>query len=375
MKILHTSDWHLGISLGQVSLAEQQREMIRKTADLCVAERVDLVIIAGDVFDQSVPAQEAVELYTAAMEGLCLELGLTVLVIAGNHDSPSRLAQCSNLLARSGLHISGRIAEQKILETDDSVFHFFPYHNVAEVRRLFPEVALPTTERAMEVLVQASLADSPAPLKRQIALAHCFVSEALPSGSDRMATAAVGGSTLIRPAVFEGYDYVALGHLHGLQHPTACCHYSGSPLKYSFAEVRQKKGVLIYDTESGAVTEHELAVRGDLLEFTGTYEELQQIAAELPDTGALVRMVMTDLPQTVGRLDRLRTLFPGVISLSGVRLQPDQEAGHLSAEDLKRLQPIDILRSFCLDEAGEELSAEGAEWFSEAWAQTEGRER
>lgn len=373
MRFLHTSDWHLGISLGQVSLLDAQAEMIKKIADVCVNRAVDAVIIAGDVFDQSVSSQDAIRLYTEAMERFCLKLGLPVLMIAGNHDGPARLTQCAGLLEQSGLHISGRIHERKTVVLEDACFHLFPFHNVAEARLLFPEQAIQTTDRAMRVLVQDSLERSPAPEKKQIALAHCFVSNAVPSGSDRMASAAVGGTTMVEAAAFDGFDYVALGHLHGLQNLKYNCNYSGSPIKYSFAEVRQNKGVLIHDTCSGNTEHVSLNMNFDLLEFEDTFERLCSIADGLTGEDKFARMIMTDLPQTVGRLDRLRERFSGVISLSGVATAQTGSDTDLSAEDLQTLKPLEIVRSFYLDELNQALPDEQAKWFENSWQETERR--
>jgi exonuclease SbcD len=373
VRFLHTSDWHLGISLGQVSLLDAQAEMIKKIADVCVDRAVDAVIIAGDVFDQSISSQDAIRLYTEAMERLCLKLGLPVLMIAGNHDGPARLAQCAGLLEQSGLYISGRIHERKTVVLEDACFHFFPFHNVAEARLLFPEQSIQTTDRAMRALVQDSLERSPAPEKKQIALAHCFVLNAVPSGSDRMASAAVGGSTMVEAAAFDGFDYVALGHLHGLQSLKYNCNYSGSPIKYSFAEVRQNKGVLIHDTCTGNTEHVSLNMNFDLLEFEDTFERLCSIADGLTGEDKFARMVMTDLPQTVGRLDRLRERFPGVISLSGVTTTQTGSDTDLSAEDLQTLKPLEIVRSFYLDELSQNLPDEQAKWFEDSWQETERR--
>ncbi len=307
MRILHSSDWHLGISLGRRRLLDLQESMLLDLLTLIDRERVDVLVIAGDIYDQSVPPLEAIDLFDRFVAKLCLERGIPVVAIAGNHDSPERLSQYAALLNRAGLFISGRIAERRVIRIGDVCFHLFPYFHAAEVRRLFPEEKIDGTEEAMQVLVRASLADYAErqeywqPIKkrqvdtnalsadpfastechagwpgpsRHIAIAHCFTLNAEPSGTDRMALLSMGGSSLISASVFKGYDRVFLGHLHRRQSPLPQVSYSGSPAVYAFSEIGQPKGVQIYDTETDHLTFHELNPAVRLVQARGSYADL-----------------------------------------------------------------------------------------------------
>ena len=226
MIIIHTSDWHLGAIDGERSLQEDQRFFIEEICRVIQEEGADALLVAGDVYDRSVASAEAIRLYDWAVTRICQELGVPVLMIAGNHDSAERLANCSELLASSGLYVVGSIVrEPRFVVLDDTQIFFLPWITEEKIRSVYPEErdTIQTLEAAYRAVTrrfrESFLAD-----KRHVLLAHAFVTSAETSTSDRAAE--IGFATQIPAAVFDGFDYVALGHIHKPQSVTQTVRYS-----------------------------------------------------------------------------------------------------------------------------------------------------
>ena len=236
MKILHTSDWHLGLELFGVDPTADQQHMIGEIVRIAREQQVGAVIVAGDVFDRAVVAPDAIALYNDAMRALCLELGLPVVLIAGNHDGAARLSTLSDLLRGAGLYIAGRVTTEEMqADLGDTVIHLLPYVYTDDVRQAYParreEIACAAD--AMRVVLEERR--PPKDGKRHILAAHCFAAGGQAGQSDR--AAAVGGSLAVPAEWFSAYDYVALGHLHRPQTlGGGKLRYSGTPMCTSFAE-------------------------------------------------------------------------------------------------------------------------------------------
>lgn len=246
MRFLHTSDWHLGRSFHRVSLLDAQRTFLDHLVDTVRAERVDAVLVAGDVYDRAVPPLSAVELYDHTLHRLA-DLGVPTVMISGNHDSARRLGVGAGLMGRAGIHLRTDPAtcHQPVVLRDthgDVAVYGLPYLEPALAREEF------TVDRADHTAVlgaamdriRADLATRPAGT-RGVVLAHAFVTGATACDSER--DIAAGGVEAVPAAVFDGVDYVALGHLHGCQTVTERIRYSGSPLAYSFSEEHHRKSL------------------------------------------------------------------------------------------------------------------------------------
>jgi exonuclease SbcD len=251
MRFIHTADWHLGRLFHTVHLTEDQRHVLDQFVDLVADVRPTAVIIAGDVYDRGVPPTEAVELLNDVLGRIVRGLGVPVVMIAGNHDSPSRLGFGSQLLAAEGLHIAGPLPAGGALtvpfaDDDGPLFvQAVPYADPVDVRAAFAEPAIQTHEQAMRALAERARGLTPAGA-RSLFVGHAFVAGAGTSDSERPLT--VGGAGTVPVAVFEGFDYVALGHLHLPQRAGAeAVRYAGSLLTYSFKEVAQHKSVSIVE--------------------------------------------------------------------------------------------------------------------------------
>ncbi|MGD9485472.1 exonuclease SbcCD subunit D [Streptomyces sp. TRM70308] len=321
MRLLHTSDWHLGRSLHRTSLLAAQETFLDHLVETVRAERVDAVLVAGDVYDRAVPPLPAIALFDDVLHRLA-GLGVPVVLISGNHDSARRLGVGSGLLSRAGVHLRTDPAGcgVPVLLADDHgpvACYGLPYLEPALVRdelggaRASHAAVLAA---AME-RVRADLARRPAGT-RSVALAHAFVTGGQPCDSERDIT--VGGVAAVPAAVFDGVDYVALGHLHGCQRITERVRYSGSPLAYSFSEADHRKSMWLVDLDArGAVRAErvECPVPRPLARLRGRLETLLTDPDLTPHTAAWVEATLTDPARPPEPMARLAERFPHVLSL------------------------------------------------------------
>ena len=276
MRILHTSDWHLGMPLKLGTMIADQQYFLEQLYSIIEEYDVDAVICAGDIYDSSVTNAEAIELYSSAITKICKELGKKMIVIAGNHDSGARLASGRELLEMAGLYVSGKIVKDiRPVSIGNADIYPIPFFNRDEVIAFYPDKKseIPSQEAATKVLCD-HIRESMDPSRVNIIVSHAFITSAELSDSDRAAQ--VGQATSVSKDVFDGFDYVALGHIHKPQAITETIRYSGSPIKYSFgAEETQVKQVLIYDTNSKEITSVALNMLHDRKSLSGTYEEIR----------------------------------------------------------------------------------------------------
>jgi exonuclease SbcD len=245
---MHTSDWHLGKILHAQSLLDDQMHMLAKLKSTLVEKGCDALIIAGDIYDRSVPPKEAIECLNQTLSEVVINMGIPVVMISGNHDAAERLGFGAQFMKHAGLHILSdlqHITTPVILSKNDMdvAFYGIPYCDPHTVRSAFIEEeaaqAIKTFDDAHTFLVEKIKAVM-SPDQHNILLSHCFVQGGDPSDSERILQ--VGGADQVSPTPCEAFDYVALGHLHKPQYKGAPhIRYSGSPLKYSFSEVNQPK--------------------------------------------------------------------------------------------------------------------------------------
>ncbi|MGX5657830.1 exonuclease SbcCD subunit D [Geodermatophilus nigrescens] len=330
MRLLHTSDWHIGRSLHGADLLAEQEAVLSGLAEVVAAERVDAVLVAGDVYDRAVPSADA----TAVLDRVLTRLraaGATVVLTPGNHDSARRLNFAAGLLAVSGVHVRATVAglDEPVLLSDahgDVALYGLPY--------LEPEIARhelgladgdggrgASTARSHEAVLRAAMDRVRADLflrpgTRSVVLAHAFVGGGLASESER--DICVGGVDIVPAAVFDGVDYVALGHLHRPQSLSDRLRYSGSPLPYSFGEAGQDKQAWLVDLDGGGlagVREVPLPLPRALTVLTGTLEELLADPAHAAAEEAFVSARLTDDVRPSDPMRRLRTRFPHCVHL------------------------------------------------------------
>ena len=334
MRLMHTSDWHLGRTFHGQSLLADQESVLGALADLAAEHQVDAVLISGDLYDRAVPSPEAVQCATRILTRI-RSAGISIIAISGNHDSAPRLGAFSDFLAAGGLHLrtaAARAGEAVMIADPAGPVAFYP------VPYLEPDLArgiwdLPAPASHQQVLTKA-LAQARTDLAarprgtRSVVLAHAFVTGAVAGGSER--SIAVGGVESVTADVFAGFDYVALGHLHGNQRVSDRIRYSGSPLPYAFSEAGQTKSVLLVDLDpSGAVTVRplDLPVIRRLATVRGTLAEILETAKDLAD--AYLAVELTDLVRPLEPMRRLRERFPHILVTQWV---PDAATGSAAGQ-------------------------------------------
>jgi DNA repair protein SbcD/Mre11 len=317
MLMLHTSDWHLGRSLHRADLREAQAAFLDHLVATVRAERVDVVLVAGDIYDRAVPPVDAVELCEDALLRLHAT-GAAIVLISGNHDSARRLGFGSGLLAASGVHLRTRasaLAEPVMLEDRHGpvAVYAVPY--------LEPDAGSQDARGHAGVLghaVRRIRADADARgVRRRVVMAHGWVTGGAPSDSERDIT--VGGVGQVPAGLFDGFGYVALGHLHGQQTIAAHLRYSGSPLPYSFSEAAHRKGSWLAELDGEGTVRAELVpapAYRKLSVLRGRLAELLGSAAYAGYQDDFVSVTLTDQSRPEGAMDALRARFPHVLVLA-----------------------------------------------------------
>ncbi len=361
--MLHTSDWHLGRQFHNVSLLEDQRHVLEQIIAIVRERAVEVVLVAGDIYDRSVPPAEAVQLLDEVVHRLSAECGVPLILIAGNHDGAERLGFGARQLARAGVHISGPLGPEPapvILQDAHGPVAFYPlpYAEPATVRS---ELGLEVQghEQAMRALTarfRAHNGDS----RRSVLIAHCFLDGFAACESERPLS--IGGVETVPADCFAGFDYVALGHLHGPQARGAQhLRYSGSILKYSFSEENQRKSVTLVDMDAhGACTVEQVALcpRHDLRVLEGALEALLEQGRRDPAAADYLLVRLQDRHAILDPMGKLRTVYPNVLHLERPALA---QAGERRAPDRERLREgeLPMFRDFFRQMSGEALDDAG----------------
>ena len=341
MKLFHLSDLHIGKRVNEVSMLEDQAHILAQILTLIDEERPDALLIAGDVYDKSIPPAEAVSLFDDFLYSVSRR-GVPVLMISGNHDSPERLAFGRRMMEGAGVYISPVYAGETTPVTlhdahGDVHFWLLPFLKPAHVRRFEPEAEIESYTDAVRVAIDRMNVDFSA---RNVLLTHQFVTGAATCESEELS---VGGTDNVDASVFDGFDYVALGHLHGPQNVgSSRVRYCGTPLKYSFSEEKQEKSVtVVHLGEKGALRLEALALRPlhDMRRIRGSFAQLtaQGTAQTTQDYLHIVLTDEEDVPEAMGRL---RQIYPQIMKLSydNTRTRSDQIVE--GAQDVQRKSPL-----------------------------------
>ena len=367
MIFLHTSDWHLGATEGERELREDQYFFIDEICRIIEERQADAVLLAGDVYDRSVGSASAIRLYHYAMERICRDLKKTVLSIAGNHDSADRLSSCGSLLEKAGLYISGAAErEARVVAFDDAEVFLLPWVTEEKVRSLYPEERISDLTGAYQVLTD-HMRERFSPDKKHIVVSHAFITNAETSTSDRAAE--IGFATQVSASVFDGFDYVALGHIHKPQNVNGHIRYSGTPMPYSFGkEESQEKSVTLLDTETMTQEIVPLPLLHQRRTLTGTYEELLNPDCPEEARTGYVRLNVTDTALGLELLSRLRQVYPHPLVVSGKAYEGDGTSISLTMEEFEQMEndPSQVFRSFCREEMGQEATPHFVELFEKA---------
>ena len=349
MKFLHLADLHLGKRVNGFSMLEDQAHILRQILAILDDEQPDGVLIAGDVYDKSVPSVEAVGL----LDGFLTELrarGVPVLLISGNHDSPERLAFGGRVMDSCGIHISpvydGALAPVTLHDEFGPVHVWLlPFVKPAHVRRWFPDADIESYTDAMAEAVAHMDIDTAA---RNVLVTHQFVTGGARSGSEELS---VGGTDNVDSGVFAPFDYVALGHLHGAQHiGRETIRYAGSPLKYSFSEARQHKSVTVVTLgEKGDVQVRTVALTPlrELREIRGSYDELtaRSFYEHTTYRSDYLHLILTDEQDVFDAMSRLRTIYPYLMTLDYDNARTRAAGGMSVPAEMERRTPLELFEA------------------------------
>lgn len=350
MKLFHISDLHLGKRVNDFSMLEQQEAILKQIIDYIKRERPDGVLIAGDVYDKSIPSAEAVQLFDNFLVELA-KLHLQVFIISGNHDSPERIAFGSRIMDVSGIHLSpvynGEIAPTSLYDEYGTVnIYMLPFVKPAHVRRYFEDEDIVTYTDAMKVAIDKMAVDE---TERNILVTHQFVTGAATCESEDIS---VGGTDNVDASVFAPFDYVALGHIHGAQNcGSERIRYCGTPLKYSFSEVHHQKSITV--VELGAkgdlnISTIELTPVHDMSEIRGTFAEITDPVyyTENPIVDNYLRITLTDEDDIPDAIGRLRQIYKNLMRLDYDNTRTRSNTVFSDGGDTERKSPFDLFSEF-----------------------------
>ncbi len=336
MRLLHTSDWHLGRSLHRADLRDAQQAFLEHLVEIVRTERVDAVLVSGDVYDRAIPPVDAIAMCEEALVRL-RDAGARVVVISGNHDSPTRLGFGGRLVEAAGVHLRTRVpslADPVLLEDEAGLLPIYaiPYLEPEAVRHLLPtpvqserQADRPEPDQPVRghegVLGQAMACIAADRAERRagraVVLAHGWVTGGMQAESER--DICVGGVGSVPASLFSSFDYAALGHLHGPQVLADHLRYSGSPLPYSFSEASQRKGSWLVEIDAGGLARVEQVpapVHRPLVNLQGRLESLLTASEHAPAEAAYVSVVLTDPARPDAAAARLRQRFPHLLVLA-----------------------------------------------------------
>lgn len=319
MKFLHLSDLHLGKRLNEFSMLEDQEYILTKIINIVDDEKPKAVIIAGDVYDKSVPSAEAVELFDDFLVRLS-KRNLDVFVISGNHDSAERIAFGGRLMDKSGIHMSpvydGKVEPITLTDEFGEInYYMLPFVKPSNIRRFYPDDEIATYTDAMRVAIDNMGID---PAKRNVLITHQFVTGAIRTESEDIN---VGGTDNVDAHVFENFDYVALGHIHRSQKcGRESIRYCGTPLKYSFSEAKDNKTVTVVNIrEKGDIELNfvPLVPKRDMVEIRGKYDELtlKSFYEGTTYNEDYMHITLTDEEDIPDVLTKLRVIYKNIMKL------------------------------------------------------------
>jgi exonuclease SbcD len=349
MKFVHLSDLHLGKRVNEYSMLEDQEYILTKIINIIDDEKTAGVIIAGDVYDKSIPSAEAVQMFDDFLTRLAKRT-LQVFVISGNHDSPERMSFGSRLMDQSGIHISqvynGEFVPFSMKDEYGVVnVYMLPFVKPAHVKR-FSDESIESYTDAIRVAIAEMKVDQSA---RNLLITHQFVTGATRSESEDIS---VGGSDNVDVSVFDGFDYVALGHIHSPQNCTSeRVRYCGTPLKYSFSEAKDNKSITVVELEEKgniSVKTVSLVPMRDMVEIKGRYNEimLKSFYENTSYQEDYIHITLTDEEDIVDAIGKLRTVYHNLMKLDYDNKRTRSVAQIDGAVDVETKTPIELFSDF-----------------------------
>lgn len=377
MKIIHTGDWHIGKIINEFSMLEDQEFILNQFISIIEAEKPHVLVIAGDLYDRSIPSVEAVELLDKTFNSILLDLKIPIIAIAGNHDSAERLSFGSKILNQNGLYMAGIFEEKvkKIVLQDEYGpvnFYLVPYADPRVIKHILEDevegVGTLNHDMAMKKVIEIIKSEMNEN-EKNVMVAHgyvTFMSEKLgeaPKTSDSERPLSIGGTDLINGEYFNCFNYTALGHLHSPQKiGSDKMRYSGSLLKYSFSETNHKKGITIVDmNEKGEVTTQfkELIPKRDMRIIKGPLSELidPKIYGNT-NVEDYICAILTDEGELIDPISKLRAVYPNIMELSreNIKIKEDSKTSASFGYDNK--SKLQLFEEFYKSISGEDITRE-----------------
>ncbi|NLY87763.1 MAG: exonuclease SbcCD subunit D [Clostridiales bacterium] len=362
MKLIHLSDLHLGKKVNEFSMIEDQKYILTKIINIIDEEKPDGVIIAGDIYDKSVPSTEAVALLDDFLVKLS-KRNLQVFIISGNHDSPERLAFANRLLGTKGVHISSAYdGKVEAVELEDEYgklyIYLLPFIKPAHVKRHFPDAEIVTYTDAISYAIENMNVDKS---KRNILVTHQFVTGAERSDSEEIS---VGGLDNVDAIAFKGFDYVALGHIHAPQNVGKdYIRYCGTPLKYSFSESKHMKSVTVINMEEKGlvdVSTRPLEPVRDMVEIKGMYEDLtlRDFYKDTTYQEDYVHITLTDEEDIPDAISKLRTIYHNLMRLDYDNQRTRNSSMLTKIQEMEKYSPLELFEDFYEKQNGKGMSEE-----------------
>lgn len=368
MKLVHLSDLHLGKRVNEFSMLEEQDYILRQILSVIDGERPQAVIIAGDVYDKSVPSAEAVQLFDFFLSSLA-KRGLEVFVISGNHDSPERIAFGGRLMQKSGIHMSpvydGTVEPITLSDEHGAVsFFMLPFLKPAQVRKCLDDDSIESYTDAVAAAISRMEIK---PDERNVLITHQFVTGASRSDSEEIS---VGGADNVDVSVFEPFDYTALGHIHGPQNVgRETVRYCGTPLKYSFSEISHEKSVTVVEMgKKGDITVRTVPLTPlhDMREVKGSYADLTLLENyENTSRDDYLHVILTDEDDVPDAIGRLRAIYPNIMKLDYDNMRTRNTQTLEADGDVENKSPIELLGELFEKQNGREMSGEQEKFAAE----------
>jgi len=365
VKILHTADWHLGKIVNSVHMTEDQAYVLSQLVDIVRQEKPDVIIIAGDIYDRSIPPKEAVELLDRILTQLITEFNSPILIISGNHDSPDRLQFGSRLFRENNLHIETKLTrEMRAFTFDDQAgpvhFHLVPYIEPADARTVFEDENIQSHQQAMEAIV-SRIKQRENMDERHVFIGHAFLAGGMESDSEERLSM-IGGSPYIDSHLFKEFSYVALGHLHQPQKVTHdWIQYSGSILKYSFSEANHTKSVNIIDLaadKTTVITRIPFKPKRDMRLVEGFFDEFIN-GDKLAPTEDYLHIRLLDDGQILDPIGKLRKKFPNTLRLERKVLRSNRQLDDLNhIRKKQQMTHAQLFHTFYEEMKGESITEE-----------------
>lgn len=365
MKLFHLSDLHLGKRVNEFSMIEDQRYILKEILTIINDEKPDGVLIAGDVYDRTVPSEDAMKLWDEFLISLA-EKKVEVYAISGNHDSAIRFSDHGTLVETTGIHLSpvydGEVGRYTITDGDVSAnIYLLPFIKPAVVRSIFPEEEIADYTDACRVAIEHMDLNTD---EINILVAHQFVTGATRCESEEIV---VGGLDNVDASVFDCFDYVALGHIHGKQKiGRETLRYCGTPLKYSFSEKDHKKSITVIDLKSKdeiEIREILLKPLHDMREIRGTYDELMlKENYENTDTDDYIHAVLTDEEDVPDAIAKLRIIYKNIMKLTYDNKRTRSRQTITDVLDIEEKTPLEIFEEFYEKQNNQPMSEEQREY-------------